>query len=227
MAIEDQLGSVTTIIGAAAALGTAAFGLVDATKVFAGGPSNFGFSYIRNAVRPFIAGARSRTGTGGLGEDGIWTTLRANWLNGMAKADQKAVAKSLIRLCIHPVNAPTLARAAGIDEAAFTAVATKLDNGTDLTNQEVTLIGRFDAVVSAALDAGYERGDQFYRNAAKACAAVVAIVLGAWAGYLVGGGDFVWRGAIIGVISTPLAPIAKDLSSTLVAAANAVSAWKR
>jgi len=83
-------------------------------------------------------------------------------------------------------------------------------------------------------------GDQQYRNWSKFCAAVVAISLAALAGGLIyyngdkshTGWDYLsspdlLAAILIGAISTPLAPIAKDLSSAIAAAVSAVSAWKR
>jgi len=98
------------------------------------------------------------------------------------------------------------------------------------------LLGRFDAVVSAVLDEAYERGDQQYRNTSKLVAAVVAIVLAVVGGAIiyVNGNpthslsdffqtrDFV-TALLVGAISTPLAPIAKDVSSSLAAAVKALS----
>jgi hypothetical protein len=91
-------GNITNLIAAAGGLGTAAFGLVDASKAVAGGMSNPGFGYIRQAVEPFVGTATGGSATPtAFGPASILATLRANWLNGVAKADQKAVAKSLIR----------------------------------------------------------------------------------------------------------------------------------
>src|SRR5262245_32560916 len=97
--LSGSLSNILNIVAAAGGLGTAAYGRVDASKAVAGGMSNPGFGYIRTAVKPLIGGA---DGAGGgataFGPVQILATLRANWLNGVAKADQKAKAKSLIRL---------------------------------------------------------------------------------------------------------------------------------
>src|ERR1700750_772243 len=87
-------------IGAIGALGTAAFGLVDITKFFGGGVSRLGFGYVRAAVMPYI-GVAAQQGTA-LGTGRVIEPLRANWMNGMAKPDQKAAARSLIRLMLTP-----------------------------------------------------------------------------------------------------------------------------
>ena len=55
--LAGTLGYIVKLIAAAGALGTAAFGLVDASKAFWGGMSNPGFGYIRKAVETLLATA--------------------------------------------------------------------------------------------------------------------------------------------------------------------------
>src|SRR5262249_11092941 len=90
-------------------------------------------------------------------------------------------------------------------------------------------LGQFDTALSAVLDAAYERGDQKYRNAAKVLAMIVAMVMAGLAGYFFFGGGWqtVGKALLVGLAATPLAPIAKDLASSLQAAAGAVGAIKR
>jgi hypothetical protein len=238
--ITANLASIGTLFGAAGGLGTAAYGLVDASKAFCGGMSNPGFGFIRRAVGPLLG--PQGAGAGAFGPVQILATLRANWLNGVAKPDQKAIAKSLIRLGLTPGNASQLATATGVDANELFTAARNIANGNPLTQQDINVLGRFDAVVSAILDLGYERADQLYRNSAKVVAAAVAIVLA-----VIGGGIIFFSGAsqtppsiegylssklfllaiVIGAMSTPLAPVAKDLSSSLQAAVKAVSAARR
>jgi hypothetical protein len=240
--LGGNIGNIVNILAAAGGLGTAAYGVVDASKAIAGGMSNPGFGYIRKAVEPLLGEGNAAGGDGAtaFGRAQILATLRANWLNGVAKADQKAVAKSLIRLGLTPGNAPALAAATGVDAANLTTAARSARTGQPLTQQDLGILGEVDAIVSAILDLGYERADQLYRNAAKMVAALVAIVLSAIAGGLIyfhGGehpslGGYVFSSrflaaVFIGAISTPLAPIAKDLSSSLQAAVKAVGAIRR
>jgi hypothetical protein len=240
--LSGNIGNILNFLAAAGGLGTAAYGLVDASKAIAGGMSNPGFGYIRNAVEPLVgaAGAAGGGGATAFGRSQILATLRANWLNGVAKADQKAIAKSLIRLGLTPENAPRLAAATGVDAAHLTAAARSAHDGQPLTQQDIDILGEFDAIVSAVLDLGYERADQLYRNAAKIVAALVAMLLSAIAGGLIyyhnsehpSLGEYVFSNrfllaVFVGAISTPLAPIAKDLSSSLQAAVKAVGAIRR
>ena len=226
-----ELTDLLNLIAAAAALGTAAFGLVDASKSIAGGMSNPGFGYVRTAIGKLLP-----AGAAAFGRAQILQTLRANWLNGVAKADQKAAAKSLVRLGLTAGNAQQLATATGVDANQLMTAATSISNGTALTQQDLNVLGQFEAVLAAILDEAYERGDQFYRNSAKVAAAGVSLVLAIVAGNLMfvpaPDGLTFWqsghlvRAILIGLVATPLAPMAKDLTTSLQAAAKAVSVIK-
>jgi hypothetical protein len=111
------------------------------------------------------------------------------------------------------------------------AVAEKLVTAKPLEPEETDVYGRFDLLLGAQLDEGYQRGDQRYRNSAKALAVPVAVVLallGAWA---IDGGAFGWHDAIKafagGLLATPLAPVAKDVASTIQAGAKLAQVWKK
>src|ERR1700761_6531445 len=105
--LEDLPRAVTAIGG----LGAAAFGLVDASKVFGGGVNHIGFGGIRATVRQLTPAPD----TNGLTQEKIIATLEANWMNGVDLGSQKATAKSLIKLNLHPQNARALADATGVD----------------------------------------------------------------------------------------------------------------
>src|SRR3974390_2808535 len=180
--LSNNLSVILNFLAAAGGLGTAAMGVVDASKAFWGGPSNFGFSDITSALEPFLSPLR---GTSHLGEADILDTLKANWLNGVAKADQKAKTKSLIHLGLTKGNARALATAAGVDPAKLESLAEKTAAGKKVTQDEINILGQFDAVLSAVLDAAYERGDQRYRNASRFLAMVVATIMGAIGGLFV------------------------------------------
>jgi len=232
--LSGNLSDILNFLAAAGGLGAAAMGLVDSTKAFWGGPSNFGFGYIRCAVEPFLV--KGSETTSGFGADDVVRTLKANWLNGVAKADQKAKARSLIHLGLTQGNAAALAAAARVDPEKLTSLAQKIAAGTKANPDEIAVLGQFDAVVSAVLDAAYERGDQKYRNASKFLAMLVATALGAIGGWFVFGTNSVWSyvaseqfglSLLVGLSATPLAPVAKDLASSLQAAVAAVSTVKR
>jgi hypothetical protein len=219
--LSGELGNILNFLGAVSGLGTAAMGLVDATKAFGGGPSNFGFKRIKTAVRPFLSFNTNA-------EFDVLQTLKANWLNGVAKADQKAKAKSLIHLGLTKDNAAALAAAAGVDAVKLQSLATKTATGTPASQDEINVLGQFDVVLSAILDAAYERGDQQYRNACKVLALIFSTILGGIGGWIVFGyGPQLALSLLVGFTATPLAPVSKDLASSLQAAVTAVGTIKR
>jgi hypothetical protein len=221
----DDAGNAIAAVGA---LGTAAYGLVDVTKVFGGGVSRAGFGHIRHAVDRFL---KHSTADGeAFGPNQVRATLLANWMNGMAKADQKAAAKSLIRAALKPINAAQMARVAGVNPDHLSAAAQHAYANAPLSPEEMNALGAFDVAVSATLDLGYERGDQLYRNAAKMIAAVIAVVLalaGAVLTYGIGDHRQLLTALLIGLVATPLAPVAKDITSALQTAAQAMNIFKR
>jgi hypothetical protein len=174
---------------------------------------------------------------GAFSEAELLEALKSNWINGVAKADQKAKAKALIHLGLTAGNATELAQAAGVDAAVLSSVADKVagrvtdPTKTALTPAEVNTLGQFDAILSAILDEAYERADQQYRNGAKILAMIVAVVFGIVASGLINAGGFssnnVILGLIVGLVAVPLAPVAKDLVSSLQAAASAIQTTQR
>jgi hypothetical protein len=246
--ITEAIGSpnftqLASLIAAIGALGAAAAGLVDTTKLFWGGMSNAGFSYIERALRPFQSALKAAAGG-----DGWKQMLKAHWLNGRPKDEQKAIATSLIRVGLSSTTAPDLAKAAGVDGTGLQQAADALANGTPLTEQQVNMLGRFNASIEARLDAAFERADQYYRNASKTLAALIAVILALVAGGIMYADQLVaaktaapdfWSlvdgylhtryfplAVIVGLIAVPLAPVSKDLVSALGDAVRAMKATK-
>jgi hypothetical protein len=223
------LQNLPQIITAIGGLGTAAFGLVEATKVFGGGVNHIGFKGIRTAVTPLIPASANA-----LPPRKIIATLEANWFNGTDLGSQKAIAKSLIKLNLNAANAPAVAAATGVDPAVLTAVATSIAAGTSLTPPQSDVYARFDLIVTALLDEAYQRSDQQFRNGTKAWAMVFSILL-ALSGALVlhtAGSQLTWaqdigEAVLVGILATPLAPIAKDLSTALATAVNTLQLVKK
>ncbi len=89
-----NLQTLPQLVTAIGALGTAAFGLVDASKALGGGVNHIGFSAIKKTVTSLTPGNPSN----GMSQDKITATLKANWFNGADLDSQEAIAKSLIKL---------------------------------------------------------------------------------------------------------------------------------
>lgn len=213
----------TLVIGA---LGTAATGLVDTTKVFGGGISRAGFGYIKHLISRTVGRVSDAQQGSGLGTEDILDTLLANWMNGMETGAQKAIAKSFIKLHLNPATAEALARETNVSPVALASVAQKLASVQALTPAESDAFGRFDLALSAMVDRAYERADQFYRNSCKALASIFAIVLAYIGNAQLPNPLHVWEVLIVGLIATPLAPMAKDIANAIQTASDAVKSVK-
>lgn len=219
------LTNVTALIAAVGALGTAAFGLVDAFKTLPGGGlSRAGFKFVRRVILALAPEAPAFEGTG-LSRESLLYTLQSQWINGASTSDQVSIAKSLIKLRLTPDTSGALAKATGVDAALLKGVAESLVSGTALTPPQTDVYGRFDLMLTTLLDQAYQRAEQRYRNAAKAIAVPVSVGLAVAAASLTGGVSL--GGAIIiGLVATPIAPIAKDLATGLTTAVQAIQSAK-
>ncbi len=251
--IPTSIPALSTMILAVGALGTAAFGLVDAFKaVPGGGVSRFGFGFVSKVIKELLPDGT----TTGMSRDKILESLKSQWINGSASvSDQVNIAKSLIKLQLTPGTAPALAKATGVDPALLTQVATCMQSATPLsTQQQSDTNGRFDLALTTLLDQAYQSGEQRYRNTAKACAVVIAVVLSVATNQSLGASaahaaavaakaadTFVsfWscdalahapismgQAILLGLIATPIAPVAKDIASAVQTASKAIQAWK-
>jgi len=227
---------LSQIVGAIGGLGTAAFGVVDASKAVIPAINRIGLKHIEKVVASLVP---DQTGDGlparpvnTLPRKNVLETVAANWENGNDLASQKAIAKSLIKLHMSPGNAAALAAKTNVDPVILRSVATKISTGASLTQVEVDVYARFDLIVTALLDQAYQCSDQRYRNKSRGLAGLVAVLLAVAAGWTLTGDGF-WTSqelalsVLVGLLATPLAPVAKDLSSALAAAVNAMQAVKR
>jgi hypothetical protein len=237
-----NLTSVATAITAMGALGTASFGLVDSTKAFWGGISRCGLSDLRKAIKPlFSQNPSAADRSNALTYGAILANLSANWMNGTDLADQKSIAKTLLKLRLDSNNAAIYANATSVDPTELKAIATQINQGATLTTAQADIFGRFDLGLTALLDECYQRADQRYRNAAKLLAGFFSIGIAVFGGWLLShntttGGLLpshpqplgywltanMWAAIVAGALAAPLAPIAKDLTSALAAGVNVV-----
>jgi hypothetical protein len=228
--------NLTRIITAIGGLGTAAFGLVDASKSVFSGINRIGLKHVVDTVTGLTP---DQSGDGlptkpinALPRKNVLDSIEANWVNGTDVTKQKAIAKSLIRLHLSAGNAAAVAATTNVDPALLTSVAAKSIAGVPLAQAESDVSSRFDLIVTAMLDEAYQLSDQVYRNSTRALAAVVAVLLAVAGGWSLHGPDF-WQSKdlalaiLVGLLATPLAPIAKDLSSALATAVNTLQVIKK
>ena len=221
-----QLGQVIMAIGG---LGTAAFGLVESLKTAFGANNRMGLAHIKDTVTALTP---DQSGPGvaavplnALPRTNILQTVEANWVNGTDLGSQKAIAKSLIKLHLSAGNAWALAAKANVDPTVLASVAEKTVAGQSLSQAECDVFSRFDLIVTAMLDEAYQLSDQVYRNQTKTLAALIAVILAVTGGWSLMGPAF-WtsnapfQALLVGLLATPLAPIAKDLSTALATAVN-------
>ncbi|HEY2915431.1 MAG TPA: hypothetical protein VGK21_18845 [Candidatus Angelobacter sp.] len=251
----DMINNLGKEIVAIGALGTAAFGLVDSFKALPGGGiSKCGFKHIRQAIEKLTPSVDKLKGTE-LSRENILNTLQSQWINGVDKSNQISIAKSLIKLRLIPETARDLATATGVDPDALQQIAEKIQKGISaapapqgsvpaqqdenlLSTRELDIYGRFDLLLNTLLDQAYQHADQRYRNIARASAIPVAVVLAIIGASLVFG--ITWNNfcdnsnlgklgiaVLTGLISTPIAPIAKDISSAITTAAQAIQLGKK
>jgi len=225
LAIPTDLSSIVLVIGG---FGTAAFGLVDATKILPkGGVSNVGFSGIKTAVGIFLPSQSGQPNNDPL------HVLHGNWINGRSLVDQKAIAKSLVKLQLSANTAKDFATATGIDANSLVSATSSIAVGAALNPSETNALGRFDLTLTSILDGAYQHADQRYRNAAKVLAMIFAVVLAVLAAWSVSDSaaaffhsSDLFKAVLCGLLATPIAPFSKDLASALQAGVKVAQAVK-
>jgi len=220
------LSHLSALIAAVGALGTAAFGLVDACKALpAGGISRVGFKFISQTILKLAPEVPSLDNTA-LSPSVLLFTLQSQWINGVAAtADQVSIAKSLVKLRLTPDTAPALAAATGVDPTILSQIASSIQSGTPLTPQQSDVYGRFDLLLTTLLDQAYQRGSQRYRSSAKLAAVPIAVVLALVAAHSLPNQITTAQAVLLGLIATPVAPVAKDIASAITTAAQAIQSW--
>jgi len=230
-----SLSTLPQAVTAIGGLGTAAFGLLEAVKPVFPGINHIGFTRISATIyslTPEEAGAGQPLNA--LPQSSILDSLRANWISGTELNNQKSIAKSLIKLHLSAGNAPALAATTNVDPVLLTEVAKSIVSATALTQQQGDAYARFDLIVTALIDEAYQHADQVYRNSTRGIAALIAVALAFTGGLCLAGSwhAFWWTtdmfiSLLIGLLATPLAPIAKDISSALTSAVNTMQTVKR
>ena len=219
---------ITQIITAIGALGTAAFGIVDAAKSGMSSINRIGLAHITRTIEHLTP---EPDGVNSLERRHILKSVEANWINGQDLSRQKCAAVTLILGHMIRSNADGLAARTNIDPATLESIAAKTISGATLLPEESAVQTRFELILNTLIDEAYQRSDQLYRNGTRSLAAIVAVALALAGGWVIEGCNF-WQldhfaaALFVGLIATPMAPIAKDLSTTVAAFADTLQAPK-
>lgn len=226
--VGDWTDLAIGMITASGALGTAAAGMVETQK---------GSWGIGELTRDDLVDT--------LGVDG-WELLEDSYGRGTLSLLQgsfrqgseslRSVLRAGLRLALRPANVPTFVRWLRLDrrvtEEEVTGLATALAGDGGLGTLEAPsrrALGEIELRIDALVDAAVATASDRYRARMKRLAGSVAIAIGAFVGFAMmvgyreyGLGTFL-QGVLIGVLAVPVAPIAKDLTSSIVTVRDALS----
>ncbi len=202
--------NIGTIVLATGALGTAAFGIIEALKWTNVGYA--GYQKLYDLLHP------------------IWGTLRNAYgedfeqvLRGQYKGDHAELVRTLrqgVRIGLNASNAEKLSEWLALGHPdVLKAVAVKIENGQEITDEERNILGRYELAIDARIDAAMVLAENQYSGKLRFSASCLAIFISLAVGVYL---NMIFLSIIIGLAAVPLAPIAKDLSSALQAAVQAI-----
>ncbi|MBI2368074.1 MAG: hypothetical protein HYV01_24135 [Deltaproteobacteria bacterium] len=201
-----------TIILATGALGTAAFGIVEALKWTRLGEA--GFRAILKVLGPIIELLRTAYGPD------FQTLLRAQY-----RGDQRDLTRVIrqgMRVGLTVANANQAARFLGmIDGERLTEAARQVEEGQELSAELRNVLGRFELAVDTRIDAALMLAKSRYVGATRVTASMFAILIAVAVGAFLGEG-YMFQAILVGIAAVPLAPVAKDLVSALQSASKAI-----
>jgi len=201
-----------TIILATGALGTAAFGIVEALKWTRLGEA--GFRAILTVLGPIIELLRTAYGPD------FQTLLRAQY-----RGDQRDLTRVIrqgVRVGLTAANANQAARFLGmIDGERLTEAARQVEEGRELSAELRNVLGRFELAVDTRIDAALMLAKSRYVGATRVTSSIIAILIAVAVGVFLGEG-YMFQAILVGIAAVPLAPVTKDLVSALQSASKAI-----
>lgn len=218
--IMDHLPAFVLATGA---LGTAAFGIVEALKWTDVGL--FGFGRLTKVLgAPFLECLKRAYGPN------QEAYLKALYRKGRTSGDLPRVLRQGARIGLHAEAATALADEFGqvVPAADLDEIVGAIAQGNDLTEAQRRVLGRFELAMDARIDAAMALADTAYvgqvRMLASGVAILLALIVAGVYSYTNQANDHVyWFVAfLVGVAAVPLAPIAKDLAEALKAAGRAI-----
>jgi len=201
-----------TIILATGALGTAAFGIVEALKWTRLGEA--GFRTILTVLGPIIELLRTAYGPD------FQNLLRAQY-----RGDQRDLTRVIrqgVRVGLTAANANQAARFLGmIDGERLTEAARQVEEGRELSAELRNVLGRFELAVDTRIDAALMLAKSRYVGATRVTSSIIAILIAVAVGVFLGEG-YMFQAILVGIAAVPLAPVTKDLVSALQSASKAI-----
>jgi len=213
--VSITISTLSGVIAAAGALGTASFGIVEGLKWTALGTAGFGC--IGEYLGQDLVGCLRVA----YGPD-FERLLRAQYRQDSQA--QSVIAKSLrqgVRIGLTAANAENVARFLGaVAPGSLKQAAAAVEAARALSDAERAAIGRFELAADARIASALSRAKDAYLGWVRGAASLCAIVLGV-ATALMLGSELV-DGVIVGIVAVPLAPIANDVVAALQAATKAM-----
>ena len=212
----DNLGTIILAVGA---LGTAAFGIVEALKWT--GIGVFGFRQLVSVLgEPVIAALRVAYGAEAV------TMLKELYRTDRKGGELPTTIRQGARVGLTPETAPALAKKVGVVSADDLAEVAKLvQSGKPLEEAQRGILGRFELALDSRIDAALALADTRYKGYVRLAASFVAIAIALIVGIIQQ--QPILISVIVGVAAVPFAPVAKDLASGLQAASQAMARRKK
>jgi len=204
--------NIGTIVLATGALGTAAFGIVEALKWTRVGEA--GFKAIVKMLGPVIETLEVAYGPK------FKDILRAHYRG--ERREFVRMIRQGVRIGLTQDNAEKMAvTLRTVDAAKLKDAARLVGEGGELSSDLRNTLGRFELAVDARIDAALTLAQARYVGTARGLASVVALFIALAVGFYLGN-DYIFQALLVGVAAVPVAPMAKDLVSALQAAGKAV-----
>ena len=199
--------NIGTIVLATGALGTAAFGIVEAMK-WTRMIGLIGYSRLVYLLGP------------------IWGTLERAYgaayeevLSGQYRGDHRELFRMIrqgVRIGLTTENAPQVAAYLGVvNGEELSKAAARLGDAETISKEHQQVLGRYELAVDARIESALAMAQTQYAGKMRTIASFIALGIGGGVGLYVGQ---LFMGLLIGLAAVPLAPIAKDLVSALQAA---------
>ncbi len=223
--------NIGTMIVAAGALGTAAYGVIDGLKT-SSFISCFGFGHLRRQLDRFSPVFRAAYG------DDYAEVLALYYAKDRASEAFMADLRQNVRLGLSALKEEGIREIEDVLQgrspehiALLTNVREALAAGEDPERQAQIDFARLEALVMSRLDAGAAAAENAFKGKMKLSATVAALALSFLGlSVLVCAGEMVLSGAsiglalMVGIVAVPIAPVAKDVASGLNAAMKALRA---